>query len=35
VVQRVEQVRFVEVPTLPGSVRGAGGYGSTGGHGSL
>jgi dUTP pyrophosphatase len=31
VVQRVEQVRFVEVEQLPGSVRGAGGFGSTGG----
>lgn len=32
VVQRVEQVRFVEVAELPGSERGAGGHGSTGGH---
>jgi dUTP pyrophosphatase len=31
VVQRVEKVRFVEVDRLPGSDRGAGGYGSTGG----
>jgi dUTP pyrophosphatase len=31
VVQRVEQARFVEVETLPGSSRGEGGYGSTGG----
>jgi dUTP pyrophosphatase len=31
VVQRVEQATFVEVDDLPGSVRGAGGYGSTGG----
>jgi dUTP pyrophosphatase len=31
VVQRVEQARFVEVDRLPGSARGAGGYGSTGG----
>jgi dUTP diphosphatase len=31
VVQRVSQVRFVEVEQLPGSVRGAGGFGSTGG----
>ena len=31
VVQRVEQARFVEVDRLPGSVRGDGGYGSTGG----
>jgi dUTP pyrophosphatase len=35
VVQRVEHVRFVEVPALPETVRGAGGYGSTGGHGRL
>lgn len=31
VIQRVEQARFVEVAELPESVRGAGGYGSTGG----
>ena len=31
VVQRVEEARFVEVAELPDSVRGAGGYGSTGG----
>ena len=31
VIQRVERARFVEVATLPESVRGAGGYGSTGG----
>lgn len=31
VVQQVEQVRFVEVDQLPGSARGAGGFGSTGG----
>lgn len=31
VIQRVETARFVEVEVLPGSVRGAGGYGSTGG----
>lgn len=31
VVQRVEQVRFVEVDELEGSARGDGGYGSTGG----
>ena len=31
VVQRVEQVRFVEVDELEGSSRGDGGYGSTGG----
>lgn len=30
VVQRVERVRFREVDALPGSSRGAGGYGSTG-----
>ncbi|MFT4081570.1 MAG: dUTP diphosphatase [Nocardioides sp.] len=30
VIQRVEQARFVEVDALPESVRGAGGYGSTG-----
>ena len=33
VVQRVEQVRFVEVSALPESARGDGGYGSTGGFG--
>jgi len=32
VVQRVEHAAFHEVDTLPGSVRGAGGFGSTGGH---
>ncbi|WP_051681584.1 dUTP diphosphatase [Cellulomonas sp. HZM] len=31
VVQRVERVRFVEVATLPGSHRGEGGFGSSGG----
>lgn len=31
VVQRYERVRYVEVPALPDSVRGAAGYGSTGG----
>ena len=31
VVQRVEQALFQPVDTLPGSVRGAGGHGSTGG----
>ena len=31
VVQQVEKARFVEVERLPGSARGAGGYGSTGG----
>lgn len=35
VVQRVEHVVFREVEELPGSERGAGGYGSTGGHGVL
>jgi dUTP pyrophosphatase len=34
VVQRVEHARFVEVDRLPGSARGAGGYGSTGGFGA-
>ena len=33
VVQRFERVRFVEVDALPGSPRGEGGYGSTGGFG--
>lgn len=32
VVQRVEQVRFVEAAELPSTPRGAGGHGSTGGH---
>ncbi|WP_375781971.1 dUTP diphosphatase [Streptomyces zingiberis] len=32
VVQQVEKVRFHEVAALPGSVRGADGFGSTGGH---
>lgn len=32
IVQKVEQVRFVEVDELPVSERGAGGHGSTGGH---
>ena len=31
VVQRVENVTFREVPDLPGSARGEGGFGSTGG----
>lgn len=31
VVQKVETARFVEVQTLPGSARGEGGFGSTGG----
>jgi dUTP pyrophosphatase len=33
VVQRFERARFVEVERLPDSVRGDGGYGSTGGFG--
>jgi dUTP pyrophosphatase len=33
VIQRVERAAFVEVDVLPDSVRGAGGYGSTGGFG--
>lgn len=33
VVQRFERARFVEVAELPDSVRGEGGYGSTGGFG--
>jgi dUTP pyrophosphatase len=33
VVQRVERARFAEVEELPGSARGDGGYGSTGGFG--
>jgi dUTP pyrophosphatase len=32
IVQRVERVAFFEVATLPGSARGTGGFGSTGGH---
>jgi dUTP diphosphatase len=35
VVQRVEHVVFAEVAELPDSERGAGGYGSTGGHAVL
>jgi dUTP pyrophosphatase len=34
VLQRVEQAAFTEVEVLPDSVRGAGGYGSTGGFGT-
>ena len=34
VFQRVEQAGFVEVEVLPESVRGVGGYGSTGGFGT-
>lgn len=33
VVQRVERARFVPAETLPGSHRGAAGFGSSGGHG--
>lgn len=32
VVQRVERAEFVEADALPESARGAGGFGSTGGH---
>jgi dUTP pyrophosphatase len=32
VIQRVEQAVFHEVDVLPGSARGGGGFGSTGGH---
>ncbi|MCY9784498.1 dUTP diphosphatase [Nocardiopsis sp. EMB25] len=35
VVQRVERVEFVEADSLPESVRGVGGFGSTGGHAAL
>jgi len=35
VIQRVEKARFVEVRTLPGSDRGEGGHGSTGGFGDV
>ena len=35
VVQRVERAVFRAVDELPGSVRGVGGHGSTGGHGGL
>lgn len=35
VVQRVETAEFVEVAELDASERGAGGYGSTGGHATL
>jgi dUTP pyrophosphatase len=35
VVQPVVRARFVPVDELPGSERGAGGHGSTGGHGSV
>ena len=32
VIQRVERAEFLEVDVLPGSARGDGGFGSTGGH---
>jgi dUTP pyrophosphatase len=32
VIQRVERPVFIEVTSLPGSQRGEGGHGSTGGH---
>jgi dUTP pyrophosphatase len=32
IIQRVERAVFCEVSTLPGSARGEGGFGSTGGH---
>lgn len=35
IVQRVERAAFRAVPELPGSVRGEGGHGSTGGHDGL
>jgi dUTP pyrophosphatase len=35
VIQRVERAAFVEVAELPDSERGAGGFGSTGGHALL
>lgn len=35
IVQRVAKAEFVEVDELPESERGAGGYGSTGGHATL
>jgi dUTP pyrophosphatase len=35
VIQRVARPQFHEVETLPGSARGDGGFGSTGGHGSV
>ena len=33
VIQRVERAIFHEADVLPGSMRGDGGFGSTGGHG--
>ena len=35
VIQKVEQAAFVETAELPDSSRGAGGFGSTGGHSSI
>ena len=35
VIQRIEHVTFDDVDVLPDSVRGAGGYGSTGGHAAV
>ncbi len=35
VIQRVDRAAFVEVPSLPDSVRAAGGFGSTGGYGGV
>lgn len=35
VIQQVEKARFVEVTSLPGSARGEGGHGSTGGFGGV
>ncbi|GAA1702184.1 dUTP diphosphatase [Kribbella sp. NPDC056951] len=35
IIQQVEKAKFVEVTTLPGSDRGEGGYGSTGGFGNV
>lgn len=35
VIQEVAHARFVEVDELPNSVRGSGGFGSTGGHSSI
>jgi dUTP pyrophosphatase len=35
VIQQVEKARFHEVAELPGSARGEGGFGSTGGHAAV
>jgi dUTP diphosphatase len=35
VIQQVEKARFLEVTSLPGSARGEGGHGSTGGFGGV